>query len=179
MGAGNYLLVIKSNEHFLVPILLGFSAAYYIVHYSLLLNTFLSYVFYDTALLIFLFLDSPSQSHLGAHSPTPRLLNVGYLRTWASTLFTWCSTFPAQAILSDDFKYNINNGDSQVLFLAQASPLLLIRHLHLDMPLVLQNSEFPVLNSSPSPPHSPSSSHLVLCSVSQWMTSSTTQSSVP
>ena len=67
----------------------------------------------------------------------------------------------------------------QVLFLAQASPLLLIRHLHLDMPLVLQNSEFPVLNTSPSPPHSPSSSHLVLCSVSQWMTSSTTQSSVP
>lgn len=81
MGTGNYLLVIKSNEHFLVPILLGFSAAYYIVHYSLLLNTLLSYVFYDTALLIFLFLDSPSQSHLGAHSPTPRLLNVGYLRT--------------------------------------------------------------------------------------------------
>ena len=44
-------------------------------------QTVLSYVFYDTALLIFLFLASPSQSHLGAHSPTLRFLNVGYLRT--------------------------------------------------------------------------------------------------
>lgn len=58
----NYFHIIKSCGHS-VPMLLGFSVAYYIVDYSFLLNTLLSYVIYDTPLLIFLFLASLSQSH--------------------------------------------------------------------------------------------------------------------